>query len=48
MSTIRVPPMAVRRTTIPGPTWGYHFQGINFSLGSLVNDVHAAEIAYSS
>jgi hypothetical protein len=32
----------------PGPTWGYHFQDINLSLGNLVNDVHAAEHAFSS
>ena len=33
---------------IAGPTWGYHFQDINLVLGNLVNDVHAAEAAYSS
>lgn len=33
---------------IAGPTWGYHFQDINLSLGNLVDDVHAAETAYSS
>ncbi len=33
---------------IAGPTWGYHFQDINLTLGNLVKDVHAAEAAYSS
>jgi hypothetical protein len=28
---------------IAGPTWGYHFQDINLSLGNLVADVHSAE-----
>ena len=53
-SWLQVSPVAASGDTRPlvneiaGPTWGYHFQGINLSLGSLVNDVHAAEIAYSS
>jgi Protein of unknown function (DUF3089) len=33
---------------IAGPTWGYHFQDINLTLGNLVNDVHRAEAAYRS
>ena len=33
---------------IAGPTWGYHFQDINLTLGNLVNDVHTAEASYSS
>jgi hypothetical protein len=31
---------------IAGPTWGYHFQDINLSLGNLISDVHAAEATY--
>lgn len=31
-----------------GVTWGYHFEDINLSLGSLVRDVHREESAYSS
>lgn len=33
---------------IAGPTWGYHLQDINLTLGNLVKDVPAAERAYSS
>ncbi len=33
---------------IAGPTWGYHFQDINLSLGNLVTDVHDAETAYQA
>ena len=31
---------------IAGPTWGYHFQDINLTLGNLVRDVRSAEAAY--
>jgi Protein of unknown function (DUF3089) len=31
---------------IAGPTWGYHFQDINLTLGNLVKDVHKAEASY--
>jgi len=31
---------------IAGPTWGYHFQDINLTLGDLVADVHHAESAF--
>jgi hypothetical protein len=31
---------------IAGPTWGYHFQDINLTLGNLVTDVRHAETAY--
>jgi hypothetical protein len=50
-SWLRVTPVAASGDTRPlvmeiaGPTWGYHFQDINFNL---VNDVHAAETAYNS
>jgi hypothetical protein len=51
---LQVTPIATSGDTRPvvneiaGPTWGYHFQDINLSLGNLVNDVHTAEAAYSS
>jgi hypothetical protein len=53
-SWLQVTPVAASGDTRPlvneiaGPTRGYHFQDINLSLGNLVNDVHAAEVAYSS
>jgi DUF3089 family protein len=31
-----------------GPTWGYHLDDINLTLGNLVNDVKAQESAYSA
>ena len=31
-----------------GPTWGYHVNDINLTLGNLVNDVEAQESAYSA
>ena len=31
-----------------GPTWGYHLNDINLTLGNLVNDVKAQESAYSA
>jgi hypothetical protein len=33
---------------IAGPTWGYHFQDINLTLGNLVSDVRRAESSYRS
>jgi hypothetical protein len=33
---------------IAGPTWGYHFQDINLTLGNLVQDVHNAEASYKA
>ena len=53
-SWLQVTPVAASGDTRPlvneiaGPTWRYHFQDINLSLGNLVNDVHTAEVAYSS
>jgi len=53
-SWLQVTPVAANGDTRPlvneiaGPTWGYHFQDINLSLGNLVNDVHVAEVAYTS
>jgi hypothetical protein len=31
-----------------GPTWGYHVNDINLTLGNLVNDVKAQESSYSA
>jgi hypothetical protein len=31
-----------------GPTWGYHADDINLTLGNLINDVRAEEAAYAS
>ncbi len=53
-SWLQVTPVAASGDTRPlvneiaGPTWGYHFQDINLTLGNLVADVHAAELAFSS
>jgi hypothetical protein len=53
-SWLQVTPVAATGDTRPlvneiaGPTWGYHFQDINLTLGNLVNDVSAAEASYSS
>ena len=44
-SWLQVTPIAATGDTRPlvdeiaGPTWGYHFQDINLTLGNLVNDV---------
>ncbi len=51
-SWLQVVPVGVTGDTRPvvdeiaGPTWGYHFQDINLTLGNLVADVHNAEVAY--
>jgi hypothetical protein len=31
-----------------GPTWGYHVDDINLTLGNLINDVQAEEASYTS
>jgi Protein of unknown function (DUF3089) len=53
-SWLQVTPVAATGDTRPlvneiaGPTWGYHFQDINLTLGNLVDDVREAEQAYRS
>ena len=46
-SWLQVTPVAANGDTRPVVN-EYHFQDINLTLGNLVNDVHAAEQAYSS
>ena len=31
-----------------GPTWGYHADDINLTLGNLINDVRTEEAAYTA